>query len=147
MAVTAAEASDAEQRSFEHVTELIFPCTPGARALARDLAAVAARHGAASDSARAAEQRVAGALAFGGPDATECGPLLERMVANGTSFNLNRFLADSERAVRDAVPEPPLFSGSVLQQIATPETMWTTPFTIQNMDGHVARPLANGWRP
>jgi hypothetical protein len=65
MPVTTAEASDAGQKSFEHVTELIFPCSPGATALARDVAGVPARYGAASDSERAAQQRVAGALTFG----------------------------------------------------------------------------------
>jgi 8-hydroxy-5-deazaflavin:NADPH oxidoreductase len=83
-AVSATEASDAGQKSFEHVTELLIPCTAGARALGVALADAAARYGAASDSARAAEQRLAGALAFGAPDPAECGPLLERMVANET---------------------------------------------------------------
>jgi 8-hydroxy-5-deazaflavin:NADPH oxidoreductase len=83
-AVTATEASDAGQKSFEHVTELLIPCTAGARALGIALADAAARYGAASDSARAAEQRLAGALAFGAPDPAECGPLLERMIANET---------------------------------------------------------------
>jgi imidazolonepropionase-like amidohydrolase len=85
VSVTAAEASDAGQKSFEHPTNLLMECVPGGRELAAGGGAVTA-DGKASDAARAAVERAAGALAFSEPDATICGALLDRMAANRTWF-------------------------------------------------------------
>lgn len=84
LSVSLAEASDAGQRSFEHVTDVWASCVAGGRAALADFAWASARHGPASDSALTARERLVGALAFSDPDPAECGPLLERMEANGT---------------------------------------------------------------
>jgi imidazolonepropionase-like amidohydrolase len=94
--VTAVEASDAGQRSFEHPTDLLMACIPGARELAVAHLRAVTEHGGASEAARAAEGRLAGALAISEPDATICGALLDRMAANHTWFTPTLTLYRSE---------------------------------------------------
>ena len=84
LSVSLAEASDAGQRSFEHVTDLWASCIGGGREAMADFASIAARQGPASEPALAARERLVGALAFSDPDPAMCGTLLERMAANGT---------------------------------------------------------------
>lgn len=84
LSVSLAEASDAGQKSFEHVTDVWTSCVDGGRAAWAEFAWASARHGPASDSALTARERLIGALAFSEPDPAECGPVLERMKANGT---------------------------------------------------------------
>lgn len=82
--VTLIEASQAGQKSFEHVTDLWASCLPGGREALADFAWTCARYGMASDSAIIVRERLIGILAFSHPDTTYCGPLLELMQANGT---------------------------------------------------------------
>lgn len=84
LSVTLAEASDAGQKSFEHVSDVWFSCVDEGRVAFANFAWASAFHGPTSDAALAARGRLAGALASSEPDPRECGPLLERMEANGT---------------------------------------------------------------
>lgn len=84
LSVSLEEASDAGQRSFEHVADVWASCVARGREALAEFAWASARHGPASDSAFAARGRLGGALASSEPDPAECGPLLERMEANGT---------------------------------------------------------------
>ena len=81
--VTTAEASDAGQRSIEHLSdELYVECVPGAGALLQ--AFLSARSsGAPADSVNAALNRLLDAM-LAGPTPAACRPLLERLAANGT---------------------------------------------------------------
>lgn len=81
--VTPLEASDAGQRSLEHMDERVYlACVPDG--LARLDAYLAARQaGAPADSVNAAEGRAIEAL-LTGANPENCRPMLERMVANGT---------------------------------------------------------------
>ena len=84
LSVSLAEASDAGQKSFEHVSDLWVSCVAGGREALGDFARASARSGPGSDSALAAREQLVGVLAFSDPDPAECGPVLERMGANGT---------------------------------------------------------------
>jgi hypothetical protein len=84
LSVSLTEASDAGQKSFEHVSDLWAACAAGGRAALENFAWAAADHGPASDSALTARERLVGVLAFSDPDPAECGHVLERMEANVT---------------------------------------------------------------
>lgn len=81
--VTPLEASDAGQRSFEHLDERMYmACVPGGQAR-MDAWLGARSSGAPSDSVNAAMGRLMEA-ALAGADAKTCRPVLERLRANGT---------------------------------------------------------------
>lgn len=81
--ISLAEASDAGQRSFEHLDDDLFiECVPGGpAALAAFLAA--RESGAAADSTARLLDRLR-ALAAGEAQAAACRPLMERLARNGT---------------------------------------------------------------
>ncbi|HEU4884947.1 MAG TPA: amidohydrolase family protein [Longimicrobium sp.] len=82
-AVTPLEASDAGQRSFEHLDERLYmACVPGGQARL-DAFLGARASGAPPDSVDAAMGRLVEA-ALAGADAETCRPVLERLRANGT---------------------------------------------------------------
>ena len=82
-AITLVEASDAGQRSIEHLhDEMFIACLPGGQPLF-DAFLAARTSGASEDSARAIFRRLT-EIALNGPDAGVCRPLFERFVANGT---------------------------------------------------------------
>jgi hypothetical protein len=113
LSVTLVEASDAGQKSFEHVSDVWASCVDGGRAAFADFAWASAHHGPASDTTLTARERLAGALAFSSPDPSECGLLLERMVANGTWLTPTLTLMLSEF-------QPRLFDGD-------PRMKWIPP--------------------
>jgi hypothetical protein len=81
--VTPLEASDAGQRSIEHLgDDLFIACLPGGQALF-DAFITARNSGAPEDSARAIFHRLT-EIALRGPDAATCRPMFERFAANGT---------------------------------------------------------------
>ncbi|HEX6909052.1 MAG TPA: amidohydrolase family protein [Longimicrobium sp.] len=81
--VALAEASDAGQRSFEHLDdELFIECVPGGPAALRAFLD-ARRSGAPADSVQARLGRLR-AVASAGADAEACRPLMERLARNGT---------------------------------------------------------------
>ncbi|HEU4560155.1 MAG TPA: hypothetical protein VFS20_20055, partial [Longimicrobium sp.] len=82
-AITPAEASNAGQRSIEHLGDRIYiECVPNGSALLQ--AFMAARgEGIPADSLTRARGRLFSA-ALAGPDAAACRPFFERLVANGT---------------------------------------------------------------
>ncbi|HEX8209919.1 MAG TPA: amidohydrolase family protein [Longimicrobium sp.] len=82
--VTAVEASDAGQRSIEHVLDqLHLACTPRGTELLADFTKARESLGRDADSTRAALGRLQTAVAAG-PVEDACRPLFARMVANGT---------------------------------------------------------------
>lgn len=89
LSVSLAEASDAGQKSFEHVSDLWAACAAGGRAALGNFAWAAADHGPASESALSARERLVGVLAFSDPDPAECGHVLERMEADVTWLTPN----------------------------------------------------------
>lgn len=81
-AVTPVEASDAGQRSIEHLGDHLFiACLPDGRRLFD--AFLAARAAGLADSAQATFRRLT-EVALAGPDAAACRPMFDRFVANGT---------------------------------------------------------------
>jgi Amidohydrolase family len=81
--ITPAEASDAGQRSIEHLGDRIYlECIPNGEALLQAFLA-GEGGGLPADSARAARERLFGA-ALAGPVAEACRPLFAKLVANGT---------------------------------------------------------------
>ncbi|HYR06185.1 MAG TPA: amidohydrolase family protein, partial [Longimicrobium sp.] len=81
--VTPIEASDAGQRSIEHLDDdLYLLCVPGGPALLQSFLA-AREPGAPADSVQPRLDRLLGAMQAG-PSAAECEPLLRRLAANGT---------------------------------------------------------------
>jgi hypothetical protein len=81
--ITPGEASDAGQRSIEHLGDQLFiACLPGGQPLF-DAFLSARSSEALKDSADALMGRLT-ELALAGPDAAACRPLFGRMVANGT---------------------------------------------------------------
>lgn len=101
--VTVIEASDAGQRSIEHLSDLYPACVPGGPALLQRL--IAARTpGAPADSVQPALDRLLGALQAG-PGAAECEPLLRRMAANGTwltpTLTVDRGLSPTDELAAD----------------------------------------------
>ncbi|MBW3570078.1 MAG: amidohydrolase family protein [Gemmatimonadetes bacterium] len=83
--VTVVEASDAGQRSIEHLDDSFYiACVPeGGALLQRFLAARAP--GAPADSVQPALDRLLGAM-LAGPAPAQCAPIFARMAANGTWF-------------------------------------------------------------
>jgi imidazolonepropionase-like amidohydrolase len=81
--VTAREASDAGQRSLEHVQAVALDCMPSAVARRAEAQALALRLGPTADSTRAARARFEAAL-LAGPDEAACTALFRRLAANGT---------------------------------------------------------------
>jgi imidazolonepropionase-like amidohydrolase len=82
--VTAVEASDAGQRSFEHITDaLSLACTPRGAELLDAFVKARESLGPDADSTRAALGRLRTAVAAG-PVEDACRPTFARMVANGT---------------------------------------------------------------
>jgi hypothetical protein len=102
--VTPLEASEAGQRSFEHLgDDLHLECVPGGPALLR--AYLDARgSNAPADSVQARRNRLLDALQAP-PSAAACEPLLRRMAANGTwltpTLTIQRGLAPSEELAAD----------------------------------------------
>ncbi|HEX8363191.1 MAG TPA: amidohydrolase family protein [Longimicrobium sp.] len=83
-AVTAIEASDAGQRSIEHVTNALhLACTPGGATLLDTFLKARGSLGPDADSTRAALGRLRSAVGAG-PAEDACRPTFARMVANGT---------------------------------------------------------------
>lgn len=80
--LTLAEASDAGQRSVEHVT-MSFPCTSRAPELMGELWRALDASGPEGEATRAALGRLAAAAEMG-PDPGTCAPLLARLAENGT---------------------------------------------------------------
>jgi hypothetical protein len=84
--VSAAEASDAGQRSLEHIGSAVYlACVPGGEALLEAFLDAQKRLGAAADSARRARARFFAAIEAG-PVESACAPLFQRLVANGTAL-------------------------------------------------------------
>ena len=82
-AITPAEASDAGQRSIEHMGDRIYvECVPDGHALVQAFMGAHAPGVPADSLARARDRLFAAALA--GPDAATCQPFFDRLVANGT---------------------------------------------------------------
>ncbi|HEU0301414.1 MAG TPA: amidohydrolase family protein [Longimicrobium sp.] len=82
-AVTPLEASDAGQRSIEHLGDRLFiACLPGGKPLF-DAFLAARASGASPDSTQALFRRLT-ELALAGPDAAACRPMFDRFAANGT---------------------------------------------------------------
>jgi hypothetical protein len=102
--VTATEASDAGQRSIEHLSnDFYLNCVPGGGALlARFLAARAP--GAPADSVGPALNRLLDAM-LAGPVPASCQPLWNRMAANGTwltpTLTVSRGQQPPDALVRD----------------------------------------------
>lgn len=94
--VTPLEASDAGQRSFEHISDVLMVCIPGARNLSAALHQAEQEYGPASDSAGVVMRRLGGALASSTPDPSACGPLLDRMAANETWLTPTLTVYESE---------------------------------------------------
>ena len=83
-AVTAREASDAGQRSIEHVLDALhLACTPRGEEMFGAFVKARESLGRDADSTRAALGRLQSAVAAG-PVEDACRPLFARMVANGT---------------------------------------------------------------
>lgn len=83
-AVSAIEASDAGQKSIEHISEPVYlPCLPEGPALLAAFLEARTKLGPEADSTRRALGRLREA-ALAGPDPEACRPLFERLVANGT---------------------------------------------------------------
>lgn len=104
LSVTAIEASDAGQRSIEHLgDDLYLVCVPGGpAALQRFLAA--REPGAPADSIQPALDRLLGAMQAG-PSAAECEPLMRRLAANGTwitpTLTVQRGLSPTDELAAD----------------------------------------------
>jgi Amidohydrolase family len=82
-AITPTEASDAGQRSIEHLGDRIYiECLPGGHALF-DAFVGAQQAGAPADSVSGLRARLF-QLALAGPDPAACAPFFARLVANGT---------------------------------------------------------------
>jgi hypothetical protein len=103
--VTHAEASDAGQRSIEHVSDWFFlECLPGGKqALQGFLDAREAN--APADSVGAALQRLRGVSAME-PDAAACGGLHARLVRNGTYLTPTLTQLRGARATEDMADDP-----------------------------------------
>jgi hypothetical protein len=101
--VTAVEASDAGQRSIEHLSDVYIPCVPGAPALLQRLVAARAP-GAPADSVQPALDRLLAAMQAG-PSTAACEPLLRRMAANGTwltpTLTVDRGLSPTDELAAD----------------------------------------------
>lgn len=82
--VSVIEASDAGQRTLEHVRDLFLAAVPSAAAAWKEVVDADAEQGPGSARGREALQRLASAMAFEAPDAHRLRPVLERLVANGT---------------------------------------------------------------
>lgn len=81
------EASDAGQRSLEHVTDVATACVPEGRALFRAAGGVGGSSGSESpEAARRSMEELMGTMAFAGPDPALCEPFLSRLATNGTWF-------------------------------------------------------------
>ena len=83
-ALTPAEASDAGQRSIEHVSDAFYlACLPDGPALFAAYLAARSARGGENDSTRRALARLRTA-ALAGPAERACGPMFARLVANRT---------------------------------------------------------------
>jgi hypothetical protein len=106
--VTPAEASDAGQRTVEHVTEnLYLACLPGGQELLAGL--LAARAATPPDTAgvRQARDRLREAAARG-PTADACRPTFARFVANGTWLTPTLAVTHGSLAAGEAGADPRL---------------------------------------
>jgi imidazolonepropionase-like amidohydrolase len=99
-AVSAVQASDAGQRSLEHLPGMMFACHPPAAGFAAERRAAAARHGADSDSARAAQARLYAAL-VADPDPEACAAVMRRLAKNGTWWTPTLVLELGRRTADD----------------------------------------------
>lgn len=108
--VTPLEASDAGQRSFEHLDERLYmACIPGGQARL-DAWLGARASGAPADSVNAAMRRMMEA-ALAGAEAETCRPVLERLRANGT------WITPTLAVSRGMHPSPELMADARLRYV------------------------------